>query len=127
MFTGDTVLGRGTTVVAHPDGHLGSYLASLRRLAELPEGTIALPGHGPELPDASAAAKAYLDHRQQRLNQVREVVRVNLEMEGYAVREAEAALVVAPARCRRGSGGHSHSRRERRSPPRLYRAQLPGL
>ena len=75
MFTGDTVLGRGTTVVAHPDGHLGSYLASLRRLAELPEGTIALPGHGPELPDASAAAKAYLDHRQQRLNQVREVVR----------------------------------------------------
>src|SRR5690606_12432803 len=45
VFTGDTVLGRGTTVIADPDGHLGSYLSSLRRLAELPPGVRALPGH----------------------------------------------------------------------------------
>ena len=32
VLTGDTILGRGTTVVAHPDGNLGDYLASLRRL-----------------------------------------------------------------------------------------------
>src|SRR5690606_35916887 len=31
VLTGDTVLGRGTTVVAHPDGRLGDYLDSLRR------------------------------------------------------------------------------------------------
>ncbi|GAA4863117.1 MBL fold metallo-hydrolase [Saccharopolyspora cebuensis] len=75
VFTGDSVLGRGTTVVAHPDGHLRSYLDSLRRLADLPAGTRALPGHGPELPDVAATATAYLDHRTQRLEQVREVVR----------------------------------------------------
>ncbi|GAA4837097.1 MBL fold metallo-hydrolase [Saccharopolyspora rosea] len=75
VFTGDSVLGRGTTVVAHPDGHLGSYLRSLRRLVALPEGTRVLPGHGPELPDAGAAAAAYLEHREQRLDQVRAVVR----------------------------------------------------
>jgi glyoxylase-like metal-dependent hydrolase (beta-lactamase superfamily II) len=75
VFTGDTVLGRGTTVVAHPDGHLGSYLTSLRRLADLPEGTKVLPGHGPELADAAAIAEAYLTHREQRLDQIREVVR----------------------------------------------------
>lgn len=70
VLTGDTVLGRGTTVVAHPDGVLGDYLASLRRLRELGERTV-LPGHGPELPSAGVAAEAYLAHREQRLDQVR--------------------------------------------------------
>jgi glyoxylase-like metal-dependent hydrolase (beta-lactamase superfamily II) len=71
VLTGDTILGRGTTVIAHPDGALGPYLDSLRRLAELAPGTTVLPGHGPELPDAPAAAAAYLAHREQRLDQVR--------------------------------------------------------
>lgn len=75
VFTGDSVLGRGTTVVAHPDGHLGSYVDSLRKLAALPAGTRALPGHGPELPDAAESAAGYLQHREQRLDQVRAVVR----------------------------------------------------
>jgi glyoxylase-like metal-dependent hydrolase (beta-lactamase superfamily II) len=71
VLTGDTVLGRGTTVVAHPDGRLGDYLDSLRSLAELPPGTVVLPGHGPELPDAGDVARAYLAHREQRLDQIR--------------------------------------------------------
>ncbi len=70
VLTGDTILGRGTTVVAHPDGNLASYLDSLRRLRELGDATV-LPGHGPELPQAGAAAQFYLDHREQRLAQVR--------------------------------------------------------
>jgi glyoxylase-like metal-dependent hydrolase (beta-lactamase superfamily II) len=70
VLTGDTVLGRGTTVVAHPDGRLGDYLDSLRRLHEL--GTRAvLPGHGPELPDLAAITAAYLAHREERLDQIR--------------------------------------------------------
>jgi glyoxylase-like metal-dependent hydrolase (beta-lactamase superfamily II) len=70
VLTGDTVLGRGTTVVAHPDGRLGDYLDSLRRLQDL--GTRAvLPGHGPELPNLATVAAAYLAHREQRLEQVR--------------------------------------------------------
>lgn len=71
VLTGDTILGRGTTVIAHPDGALGPYLDSLRRLAALPDGTRVLPGHGPELPDAPAAAQQYLAHRTDRLEQVR--------------------------------------------------------
>ncbi|WP_406693041.1 MBL fold metallo-hydrolase [Saccharopolyspora sp. ID03-671] len=74
VFTGDSILGRGTTVVAHPDGHLGSYLDSLRKIAALPPGVRALPGHGPELDDARAVAEHYLDHRQQRLAQVRQAL-----------------------------------------------------
>lgn len=74
VLTGDTILGRGTTVIAHPDGALGPYMDSLRRLAELPEATAVLPGHGPELPDAAAAATAYLAHREERLHQVRDAL-----------------------------------------------------
>jgi glyoxylase-like metal-dependent hydrolase (beta-lactamase superfamily II) len=73
VFTGDTVLGRGTTVVAHPDGNLGAYLDSLRRLRDLGNVPV-LPGHGPELDSAAAAAQFYLEHRAQRLEQVRDAL-----------------------------------------------------
>jgi glyoxylase-like metal-dependent hydrolase (beta-lactamase superfamily II) len=74
VLTGDTVLGRGTTVVAHPDGRLGEYLDSLRRLRELGACAV-LPGHGPELADLRAAADGYLRHREERLDQVRAALR----------------------------------------------------
>lgn len=70
VLTGDTILGRGTTVVAHPDGQLGAYLDSLQLLHDLGDITV-LPGHGPELPAADRAASRYLAHRQERLDQVR--------------------------------------------------------
>lgn len=74
VLTGDTVLGRGTTVVAHPDGRLGAYLDSLHRLhalAEAQELTSVWPGHGPVLEDALGVLDRYLVHRRQRLEQVR--------------------------------------------------------
>ena len=73
VLTGDTILGRGTTVVAHPEGRLGDYLTSLERLRAMGELTV-LPGHGPELASAGAAAEHYLAHRAQRLEQVRQAV-----------------------------------------------------
>ncbi|MEV6375849.1 MBL fold metallo-hydrolase [Micromonospora musae] len=73
VLTGDTILGRGTTVVAHPDGHLGDYLTSLELLSTY-RGVPALPGHGPALADCGAAADFYLAHRRARLDQVRAAV-----------------------------------------------------
>jgi glyoxylase-like metal-dependent hydrolase (beta-lactamase superfamily II) len=73
VLTGDTILGRGTTVVAYPDGDLRGYLASLHRLRELGDVTV-LPGHGPVLQNAGAVAQFYLDHREQRLQQVRDAL-----------------------------------------------------
>jgi glyoxylase-like metal-dependent hydrolase (beta-lactamase superfamily II) len=73
VLTGDTILGRGTTVVAHPDGQLGPYLDSLRRLRTLDD-VMLLPGHGPLRSDAGAAANEYLLHRAQRLQQVEAAV-----------------------------------------------------
>ena len=73
VLTGDTILGRGTTVVAYPDGNLRDYLASLHRLQALGDATV-LCGHGPELERAGDAAAFYLAHREERLNQVRGAV-----------------------------------------------------
>lgn len=74
VLTGDTILGRGTSVVAHPDGRLGDYLDSLRALRALGTATV-LPGHGPELPEAGVVAEQYLRHRAERLDQVRAALR----------------------------------------------------
>ena len=68
------MLGRGSTVVAHPDGRLAAYLDSLGRLHDLAAaGAVSriLPGHGPVLDDALAAIEGYQAHRAERLEQVR--------------------------------------------------------
>lgn len=77
LLTGDTILGRGTTVVAHPDGELTAYLSSLDRIRELTGGgevATILPGHGPVVPDASAMVAFYRRHRRERLEQVRQAL-----------------------------------------------------
>ncbi|UOT04832.1 MBL fold metallo-hydrolase [Rhodococcus opacus] len=71
VLTGDTILGRGTTVLDDTDGDLGDYLSSLRRLLDLGTGHRVMPGHGPELPELNVVAQQYLDHREERLDQVR--------------------------------------------------------
>lgn len=73
VLTGDTILGRGTTVIAHPDGNLTDYLESLERLKGYGDATV-LPGHGPELESTAKAAQFYLEHRAQRLQQVRDAL-----------------------------------------------------
>lgn len=75
VLTGDTILGRGTTIIADPDGALGPYLESLERLRTIGrsrEGHVAvLPGHGPVLRDLGEICDEYLAHRAERLGQVR--------------------------------------------------------
>ncbi len=77
LLTGDTVLGRGTSVVAWPDGNLEAYLESLSRIESLTGAgavTSLLPGHGPTVDDAAATVTFYLQHRAERLDQVRAAV-----------------------------------------------------
>lgn len=74
IVTGDHVLGRGTAVVAHPDGTLSGYLASLHRLLDLGPAAL-LPGHGPTLDeDPEAVLSFYAAHREHRLTQVLDVL-----------------------------------------------------
>jgi glyoxylase-like metal-dependent hydrolase (beta-lactamase superfamily II) len=70
VLTGDTILGRGTTMLDYPDGTLADYLASLDKLEALGPATV-LPAHGPVLPSMANIAQEYRNHRRERLAQVR--------------------------------------------------------
>jgi len=72
LLTGDTVLGRGTALIAR-DGNLGDYLASLdalRALAAAAPVGVLMPGHGPLLHDPAATLDYYIAHRAERLAEV---------------------------------------------------------
>lgn len=74
LLTGDHILGTGTTVVLHPDGHLGTYLDSLELVHQLAhEGAVnrLLPGHGPMVDDPIPWVEHYQSHRFDRLADVR--------------------------------------------------------
>ena len=65
LFAGDNILGEGTAVIAPPDGNMGAYLTSLRRLRDLHIDRI-FPGHFRPLDGGRAVVEGYLAHREQR-------------------------------------------------------------
>lgn len=69
LFSGDNVLGIGTTVIPAETGNLGDYMDSLERiLAENPREIY--PAHGPRIKAGTAKIKQYLSHRRDREQQV---------------------------------------------------------
>jgi len=73
LFTGDHVLGRGTTVIAYPDGDMTAYLASLDR-ARAAEPRRLYPGHGPVVEDPDPVLAYYKEHRLERERQVLDAI-----------------------------------------------------
>lgn len=69
LFTGDAVLGRGTSVIDPPEGDLAAYLGSLRAMQDLGPRVI-YPGHGPVVTDPATTLREYVEHRRQREEQV---------------------------------------------------------
>jgi endoribonuclease LACTB2 len=69
VFTGDVVLGAGTTVIPDETGDLAQYMDSLRRLLGLDVETI-YPAHGPVIRNAKAKLREYIAHRELRERQV---------------------------------------------------------
>jgi glyoxylase-like metal-dependent hydrolase (beta-lactamase superfamily II) len=74
LFSGDNVLGVGTTVIPLEHGDLLDYLASLEKLlAEAPRRIY--PAHGPVIEDGPAKLREYLAHRREREQQILEALR----------------------------------------------------
>lgn len=74
VFTGDLILGRGSSMVTFPEGDVAAYLRSLERLAEL-RPHILFPGHWDPVTDAMAKIEEYRTHRLEREAQVLDEVR----------------------------------------------------
>jgi glyoxylase-like metal-dependent hydrolase (beta-lactamase superfamily II) len=87
LFSGDTVLGEGTTVVSPPEGNMRAYLESLQRLRERAPRRI-YPGHGPVREDAVAWIDYYIAHRRQREEQILSLLREG----GRSIRDLRAAI-----------------------------------
>ena len=74
LFTGDTILGEGTTAIFPPDGNMGDYVRSLQKLRDRNPRRI-FPAHGPTRDDAVALIEEYIAHRMQRERQVIDAIR----------------------------------------------------
>ncbi|GEK80018.1 MBL fold metallo-hydrolase [Agrococcus baldri] len=88
VLTGDTILGRGSTVIMHPDGSVGAFLATLDKLEALGDLEV-LPGHGEPRPSIAEAARDYRAHRKERLDEVRAA----LQQLGTSAADASLAAV----------------------------------
>jgi glyoxylase-like metal-dependent hydrolase (beta-lactamase superfamily II) len=76
LFTGDVILGEGTSVIAPPGGAMRPYQRTLQRLAdEFGEARLIYGGHGPLVEDAPAKIREYIEHRQMREQQILNALR----------------------------------------------------
>jgi glyoxylase-like metal-dependent hydrolase (beta-lactamase superfamily II) len=74
VFTGDLILGQGSSMVTYPEGDVAAYLRSLERLAAL-QPRILFPGHWDPVTDAMGKIEEYRKHRLEREAQVLAEVR----------------------------------------------------
>jgi len=65
LFAGDHVMAWATSVIAPPDGHMGQYFASLRKLLARND-AVYHPAHGPSRRDPLSLVRGYLAHRKMR-------------------------------------------------------------
>ena len=89
LFTGDAVLGRGTSVIDPPEGDLVAYLRSLERMRALAPRTI-YPGHGPIVLGGTAKLDEYLEHRLERERLLLEALASGARTEGELLDRAWA-------------------------------------
>ena len=87
LFAGDHVMAWATSVIAPPDGDMGQYFASLRKLLER-EDQVYHPGHGPSRRDPLPLVRGYLAHRRMR----EEAIRARVEQGARSVNEIVASI-----------------------------------
>mgnify|MGYP006287856947 FL=1 len=69
VFTGDTVMGWASSLVSPPDGDVVAFLASCRRLAQIPA-RVFYPGHGDPVTDPAGRLSWLIAHREAREAQI---------------------------------------------------------
>lgn len=69
LFAGDLMSGFGSVAIVPPRGSMAEYLASLRRVRELPVTTV-YPGHGPIIENGDVRIQEYIEHRERRETEI---------------------------------------------------------
>jgi glyoxylase-like metal-dependent hydrolase (beta-lactamase superfamily II) len=87
LFSGDHVMAWATSVIAPPDGDMGQYFASLRKLLDR-EDRVYHPGHGPSRQDPLPLVRGYLAHRRMR----EEAIRARVAQGARSVGDIVAAI-----------------------------------
>ena len=87
LFAGDHVMAWATSVIAPPDGDMGQYFASLRKLLDRDD-HVYHPGHGPSKRDPLPLVRGYLAHRRMR----EEAIRARVAQGARSVGEIVASI-----------------------------------
>jgi len=87
LFAGDHVMAWATSVIAPPDGDMGQYFASLRKLLDRDD-QVYHPGHGPSKRDPLPLVRGYLAHRRMR----EEAIRARVQQGARSVDEIVASI-----------------------------------
>jgi glyoxylase-like metal-dependent hydrolase (beta-lactamase superfamily II) len=87
LFAGDHVMAWATSVIAPPDGDMGQYFTSLRKLLDRDD-QIYHPGHGPSKRDPLPLVRGYLAHRRMR----EEAIRARVQQGARSVGEIVASI-----------------------------------
>ncbi|NKX44749.1 MBL fold metallo-hydrolase [Roseibacterium sp. KMU-115] len=102
LFTGDLIMGWSTSLVSPPDGDMGAFLASCRRLAGRAD-RVYHPGHGDPVTDPQARAAELVAHREAREAQILAALAIGppataAELAARIYTEVAPALLPAAAR-----------------------------
>ncbi len=122
-FSGDLVLGEGSTFVPPDGGSLAAYMDSLRRLQAEPLELIC-PGHGPWVTDPAAKLAEYVEHREMRERRLRRGAGARRALPRTLLAEVwdDVPDEIRPVAARRDGGAPPEARRRR--PPSWPAGQL---
>jgi hydroxyacylglutathione hydrolase len=102
VFTGDLVLGVGSSAVLHPDGEVGACLRSFSRVLSVRPGRL-YPGHGPPVNDGVARLEEYRNHRLERHTEVTQAFHAGVDSVEELTRAVYGALPAELERAARAS------------------------
>lgn len=88
MITGDLYQGVGTVVIAQPEGQMGTYFDTLRKVLDLSP-AVTVPSHGMALP-GTRQIQLTLEHRQKRESHIKTLAAQGMDVEAILQREYAA-------------------------------------
>lgn len=75
LISGDNIVGLGSVLIDPPEGHMQSYLESLRRMCAIPDLSVIFGGHGPAIANPYEKLNEYIAHRLDREQKILMAVR----------------------------------------------------